>query len=266
MFKGKKVSAVVPVYNEQKTVASVVWALILTRAVDEVVVVNDGSTDKSLTILDGFGEKIKLINLKKNRGKGGAVAEGIKASTGEIIVMADADLVTMEEKQIKKLLAPLSNPQVDGVIGQRFKGLLPMTMVAIAGERAYYKNDLILHLEPMKKTRFGLEMYLNQVYKNKRVEVVALKGLWGLFKYQKRGQKGFKEMWEEFKEVAAELKRQGKLPSTDIKLIKKIRQTTSWEEIEDKVAEIDNRDLREFLQKYVLTYLKRARRWLNEVV
>ncbi|HBU21808.1 TPA: glycosyl transferase, partial [Candidatus Beckwithbacteria bacterium] len=45
MFKGKKVSAVVPVYNEQKTVASVVWPLILTRAVDEVVVVNDGSTD-----------------------------------------------------------------------------------------------------------------------------------------------------------------------------------------------------------------------------
>lgn len=64
------VSAVVPVFNEEKTLRGVVWALLNSKLITEVICVNDGSTDKTREILKSFGRKIVFIDLKENQGKG----------------------------------------------------------------------------------------------------------------------------------------------------------------------------------------------------
>jgi len=87
--KQRTVSAVVPVFNEEKTVAGVIKTLLENALIDEVICINDGSTDKSLSILKEFKDKIQLINLKENQGKGYALVEGIKKAKGEIVVFID---------------------------------------------------------------------------------------------------------------------------------------------------------------------------------
>ena len=84
--KNISMSAIVPVYDEEKTVARVIGALLANNKFDEVICVNDGSTDRTLEILKSFGNKIILIDLKKNRGKGFALVSGIKKAKGEIVV------------------------------------------------------------------------------------------------------------------------------------------------------------------------------------
>ncbi|MEX0587272.1 MAG: glycosyltransferase family 2 protein, partial [Patescibacteria group bacterium] len=72
------VSAVVPVFEEEKTIAGVITALLSSPLLDEVIVVNDGSSDSSPEIIKSFEPRIKFINLRKNRGKGFALAKGIR--------------------------------------------------------------------------------------------------------------------------------------------------------------------------------------------
>ena len=81
-----KVSIIVPVYNEEKTLHLILEKINeqnVTGIKMEIIIVNDGSTDNSLNILKEFSHLYhKLINLEKNKGKGGAVREGLKAATG----------------------------------------------------------------------------------------------------------------------------------------------------------------------------------------
>lgn len=91
----RKLSIIIPCYNEEKTVGTVIKRL-LSISFDgwekEIIVVNDGSTDGTATVLNNFSSDAKVINLVKNRGKGGAVKEGIGAATGDFAVIQDADL------------------------------------------------------------------------------------------------------------------------------------------------------------------------------
>ena len=72
------ISAIVPIFNEEKTVSNVVEVLLENPQIDEVICVNDGSTDQSLVVLKEFEKEIQLIDLKENHGKGYALAEGLK--------------------------------------------------------------------------------------------------------------------------------------------------------------------------------------------
>lgn len=90
-----RISILIPCYNEEKTIkACVESCLNQTLKADEVVVVNDGSTDKSKKILEEFGNKIKLVDLKENTGnKSRAQETGLDHITGDIVVTTDADTV-----------------------------------------------------------------------------------------------------------------------------------------------------------------------------
>ncbi|MEA3355668.1 MAG: glycosyltransferase family 2 protein [Patescibacteria group bacterium] len=257
MFNKKTVSAIVPVYNEEQTLANVIWILLLSPVINEVIAVNDGSNDDSVKILKGFGNKIKLINFRKNKGKGAAIVAGIKKSKGKIVAFFDADLIGFSKKHVKQLITPLIKNKVDATISQRLKGFIPTLTVLLSGERAYFKKDLIKHLNQMEKTRFGLEVFLNNKYKNKNVKIIPMKGLSGVIKSQKHGKEGIKELIQEFKEIVQELKKQGKFSIKDKKLIEKIKIATSFEEIEQKVNKLINKDLKKFFKEYVLKYLKK---------
>jgi dolichol-phosphate mannosyltransferase len=121
-----KLSIIIPVYNEEKTIALVIKKVSqvkLKEVVKEIIIVDDGSSDKSVAKIKNLNMRnIKLFLHKKNQGKGAAVRTGIKKATGEYIVIQDADLEYNPE-DIKKLLVPIQKGKAKVVYGTRLKRL-----------------------------------------------------------------------------------------------------------------------------------------------
>lgn len=118
-----KLTIIIPVYNEEKTIAKVIDQL---KKVDigkihkEIIVVDDGSTDKTISKINKRG--IKLVELKKNKGKGNAIREGIKKATGDFITIQDADL-EYDPKYFRFLMEPIVFGDATAVYGTRLKRL-----------------------------------------------------------------------------------------------------------------------------------------------
>ncbi|MFH0943522.1 MAG: glycosyltransferase family 2 protein [Candidatus Beckwithbacteria bacterium] len=258
-----KVSAIIPCYNEEKTITQVVKVLLGCKLIDEVVVVNDGSTDKSLAKLKPLTTKITLINLKKNSGKGAALAAGIKKAQGEVLLFIDADVINLKPKNIQVMLEPVLKHQWRGVIGIRKKGwLLPAPFAKLSGERVYYKTDLLPFLKEMHKTRFGIEIFLNHCFAKQPIKKVKLLKLYGLYKHEKRPPtQAIKEYLEEGVEIAKEIAKQEKLRPEDIQIINRLKKAKTFKELKEVVEKISNLKVREYLNKYVLKYLELARQW-----
>lgn len=115
-----KFSIIIPVYNEQKTVRQIINKVkkVPYPGVREIIVVNDGSTDKSAQVIKSI-PKIIFINFQKNRGKGFALRAGFKKAKGEIVLIQDADL-EYDPSDHLKLISFLQKQEVDVVYGSRF--------------------------------------------------------------------------------------------------------------------------------------------------
>lgn len=115
-----KFSIIIPVYNEQKTVREIINKVkkVPYPGVREIIVINDGSTDKSAQVIKSI-PKIIFINFQKNRGKGFALRAGFKKAKGEIVLIQDADL-EYDPSDHLKLISFLQKQDVDVVYGSRF--------------------------------------------------------------------------------------------------------------------------------------------------
>jgi glycosyltransferase involved in cell wall biosynthesis len=251
------VSAIVPVFNEERTVAGVVKVLITNSLIDEVICVNDGSADNSVKILNKFENQIQFINLKKNQGKGYALAQGIKKAKGDIVVFIDADLVNLSDDHIQTLLYPVLEDKKKVVLGYPAnREYLPNIFLKLTGERVYFKKDLIPHLSKMLKTRFGVEVFLNSLFDENQVKKVPLKGLKGLLKHEKRNSKNaLTEYLNEAAEIAMEVGKKEVISPRDKLIIKKFTKAISADELKKMVGKIYNKSVKQFMQKYVLKYL-----------
>lgn len=110
-MNARKLSIIVPCYNEEKTVGLVLGRLLAISFPGwkvEVIAVNDGSTDGTASTLENFSSRVKVLNLSKNSGKGSAVKAGIEAATGDYAIIQDADLECSPE-EIPLLLKPLES-------------------------------------------------------------------------------------------------------------------------------------------------------------
>ena len=119
-----KLSVIIPAYNEEerlpRTLVRMVRFFRQYQTSFEIVVVNDGSTDNSKTIIQKYGEKFKeiiLVGYPENRGKGYAVNQGVLKGSGDLFLFSDADLSTPLEEYGK--LLPFINSGYDIVIGSR---------------------------------------------------------------------------------------------------------------------------------------------------
>ena len=116
------VSAIMPVYNEESTVKTVVESLHSVPLQIEIVAVNDGSKEDTGKVLDQLhadGQIHQVIQLPKNQGKGAAVRAGIQAATGDVIVIQDGDL-EYDPADFANLLEPIRLGKADAVYGSRF--------------------------------------------------------------------------------------------------------------------------------------------------
>ena len=119
-----KVSIIVPCYNEESTIKEIIRKINFQKDIEkEIIVIDDCSTDQTRTILkNDINDQIqKLILNPKNFGKGYSIRQGIKESTGDLILIQDADL-EYDPSDFKKLINPILEGIADVVYGSRFIG------------------------------------------------------------------------------------------------------------------------------------------------
>ena len=119
-----KLSIVMPVYNEHATIEEILSRVEAVGLADEIVIVDDGSTDGTRELLHELASKYPITNLimhQHNQGKGAAVRTGIQAARGELILIQDADL-EYDPRDYPTLLKPIEEGVADVVYGSRFLG------------------------------------------------------------------------------------------------------------------------------------------------
>jgi glycosyltransferase involved in cell wall biosynthesis len=126
-----KLSVLIPVYNEERTVEEVVRRVCTVAIPKEIILVDDGSQDRSRQILERLlqaserggdpSNQIKVVLQPFNQGKGAALKEALRHVTGDIVIVQDADL-EYDPKDYAALLEPIESGVADVVYGTRFAG------------------------------------------------------------------------------------------------------------------------------------------------
>jgi glycosyltransferase involved in cell wall biosynthesis len=123
MNSGHQVSVLIPVFNEEKTVAVVVRkVLALGELLKEIVIVDDGSSDATAKVVEEEARRnplVKFIRLPRNQGKTAAIRHALAHASGEIIIIQDADL-EYDPAEIPEVVGPIVHGQADVVYGSRF--------------------------------------------------------------------------------------------------------------------------------------------------
>ena len=113
-------SVIIPCYNEQGTIASLIAMVQASPWVQEIIVVDDGSQDKSREILEAISDpQVRVIMHTVNQGKGAALRTGFSHATAEFVIVQDADL-EYDPSEYPLVLEPLLDNRADVVFGSRF--------------------------------------------------------------------------------------------------------------------------------------------------
>jgi glycosyltransferase involved in cell wall biosynthesis len=203
-------SAIVCAYNEEKYLSGVLDELLNTPAIQEIIVVDDGSQDRTAEIMRQYGKfkRIRPIFLSPKRGKGYAMSAGAAAALGDILLFVDADLANWHPDYAMKTIAPLLDGQADMVIGYPQRENDPWDAADVlhaqrwlSGERAVWRTDLLPILPQLPPSRFGVETLINMHYRTRHqpIRFVRLDGLLHVIKFEKSSRR---EAWHEYvKEV-----------------------------------------------------------------
>lgn len=200
------ITAIIPAFNEEKTIGKVISTVKKVDLVDNIIVVSDGSKDDTVYIANKFN--VEVIELKENLGKGCAIKRGVEESKGNILVFLDADLVGLTPEHITSLLTPLISDEYHMSIGVFNHGRIYTDFAQkitpfLSGQRAI-KREIFDEVPNIDIMNYGVEMALTKFIKQNRFKVieVPLKDLTHLMKEEKMGIiKGFKERLKMYLEI-----------------------------------------------------------------
>jgi glycosyltransferase involved in cell wall biosynthesis len=201
-----KVSCIIPAYNEGPRIRTVLQVVYKHPLIDEIIVVDDGSTDDTQSIVREFPD-VRLIVNKENRGKSYSVARGVTESSGDYILMLDADLHGLRSEDIISLVDPVKKGRAKVSMSIRKNAPAWMKLIKVdlmTGERMLPKSMFIPHIQEIMALRsYALEVFLNRIIiKNKyTINPVLLKNVQDELKTTKQGVfsgvKLFLSMWRD---------------------------------------------------------------------
>lgn len=186
-----KVSAIVPAYNEAERIAAVLEPLNAAKRVDEIIVVDDGSTDDTAQVARRY--KAKVLLLSQNVGKAEALNRGVQLAKHDILLFLDADLVGLRPNHIDLLIETYLKRRVGMVIGVFRDGRLNTDLAHILAP--YLSGQRVLSRSLFNKVRnkedlnFGLEIALTKLALKEglKQKLVTLEGVTHVMKEEKRG-------------------------------------------------------------------------------
>lgn len=199
------VSCIVPAYNEAKNIHRPLGVLTKSELIDEVIVVDDGSTDSTSEIVKKKFPKLKVISHQKNLGKADALITGAKAARNSILFFCDADLTNFKNKHVQKLLIPVIERKVQMIVGmQEFMNTLDKRSgkrvsefhLGLGGEKVLFKKDF-LSIPNLNRSKYGVEQKIIKYYKEQNwpFEYIILRGVGHVHKIKKWGWRGlFKDI------------------------------------------------------------------------
>lgn len=156
-------TCIIPFFNERDRILKVLDGVIKIKELDEVLLVDDGSTDETHKLIKMRYPKLTVIRNAKNRGKTEAIRAGLKQAQGTYIVLLDADLQNFQYREIEKALhAVKTDPSIDMIILKRNNKRLFRANTLISGERILRKKDLLKILAEYQPKGFQIELAINQ--------------------------------------------------------------------------------------------------------
>ena len=163
--KNVQISCIICAFNEAPRIAAVLDVVSVHPLLNEVIVVDDGSSDNTAEIVRQF-PSVKLISQPVNLGKSIAMATGVMAAQNELLMLLDADLTGLAAEQINALAFPVLSGKADVSLSLRKNSLLIFRAIGldfVSGERVIRKDLLSDALEEMHGLpRFGIEVFMNR--------------------------------------------------------------------------------------------------------
>lgn len=186
------VSVVVPAYNEASRIGAVLKPLVSCFAVDEIIVVDDGSDDGTADVARRF--PVQVVSLPRNCGKAKALDEGVTRARNDVLLFLDADLVGLTEKHIEKFIHAYSDTGVDMVVGVFANGRKNTDFAQkfnpyASGQRMLTKKLWDRAKVNVHEMNYGIEFALSKlaVKEGWNKEKVKLEGVTHVLKEEKRG-------------------------------------------------------------------------------
>lgn len=183
------VAAIIPAHNEERTIANLVYFLKRSELFLEVIVVSDGSTDRTVYLARRAGAKV--IVLPENIGKGGALTVGVTATQSPLLLFLDADLSGVKREHLQQILNPLMADEAEMIVGIQPKWEemynLNHNIPVLSGQRAL-KREIFEQVPEKLRKGYQIEEALNYYCKmnNQRIRLVPLEGICHLQKLGKR--------------------------------------------------------------------------------
>jgi polyisoprenyl-phosphate glycosyltransferase len=195
MVEGKKIAVIIPAFNEEKTVAGVIQAAQSCSLVDEVVVVDDGSSDR--TCEKAKLAKARVFSLNSNGGKGGAMEIGSQKTDAEFLLFIDADFINLQEDHFRSIINAVLVDGYDMSVGvvdrQRGWGDLYMDFFdysrwPLSGTRMI-SRDLWEQIPAKYKNKFYVESAISYLVRKRNLKSknILLVGVKHLVKEKKHG-------------------------------------------------------------------------------
>jgi glycosyltransferase involved in cell wall biosynthesis len=185
------VSAIIPAYNESRTIGSILRVVKSVPLINEIIVVSDGSTDDTAEIARNYGTHV--IEIAENTGKSGAVKAGLNECSYEIVILLDADLIGLKTDHIYDLLLPVLNDECDMTVGifkhgRKVTDLAQKIAPKLSGQRALKKN-ILERMQDIDLTSYGFEIALTKLVNTEiyNVKEIYLHDVTHLTKEEKMG-------------------------------------------------------------------------------
>jgi glycosyltransferase involved in cell wall biosynthesis len=185
-------SCIIPAYNECARIACVLDVATAHPLIDEVIVVDDGSTDDTAAVAAQY-DTVRLIAKPVNHGKSRAICDGIRAARGSILLFLDSDLVGLTRHDLTCLITPVTSGDADCSISLRGNALLPWRLIGldyVSGERVLRRDLIAAHIETIENLpSFGFEVYLNRLIVSGkcRIRIVEWENVFSPYKSSKYG-------------------------------------------------------------------------------